>query len=279
MTYAPARPVNFGTNRWAPCYRAPLGAVDALFTARSSILADRVVSVRFEYPSSRTGTPASLVLERVLDEDETWIEFPRTPSTEIIFMLEWSLNREAALQDARRINALACRMSRMGTAERWIYYEDMAALWQAFRVALYRAWDTSYCECRSLHPAGDWVNPCPRWARLDMSSLISGMAARFIYEAVAAEHGLALPEGDFDESYGRNNLAYLDRAMEEAEDLSGWVYRLYVCFSGPSPDGVEPVWHCVPSYRFGPSEPDPASRFDDEDNPLVPVRGHAVRLA
>lgn len=277
MSYAPARPVNFYADHYDAKYRAPLGATAALFTARSCILADRVVSVRFEYPNPYENRPAALVMERILDEDETWIEFPRTPDASIVHMLEWSLNREAAMQDARRINALACRMSRMGTAERWIYYEDMAALWQAFRVALYRAWDTDWCECPESHPGGSWYARDPRWARLDMSSLISGMAARFIYEAVAAEHGLALPEGDFDESYGRNNLAYLDRAMEEAEDPSGWVYRLYVCFSGPSPDGVEPVWHCVPSYRFGEAEPEPC--FEDFDDPSSPVRGHAVRLA
>lgn len=275
MTYA--RPVDFYADHYAPKYRAPLGAVDALFTARSSILADRVVSVRFECPNPYENRPAALVLERILDEGETWIKFPRTPDASIVHLLEWSLNREAALQDARRINSLACRMSRMSDAERWIYYEDMAALWQAFRSALERAWDTSYCECPELHPAGDWVTPRRRWARLDMPSLISGMAARFIYEAVAAEHGLALPEGDFDDAYGRNNLPYLDRAMDEAEDPSGWVYRLYVCFSGPSPDGVEPVWHCVPSYRFGEAEPEP--RFEDFDVPSAPVRGHARRLA
>ena len=276
MTYAPARPVNFGTNRWAPCYRAPIGAVNALLTGRALILADRVVSVRFSYPSSRTGAPAALICER-LDGNDSAIPFPRTPSTEIIFMLEWSLNREAALADARRINRLALRMERASVMERYSMYEDMAALWQAFRIALYRAWDTSYCECRELHPSGDWVHPCRRWRRLDMSSLVSGRAARFIYESVAFENGFALPDGDFDSGYGRNNLPYLDRAMEEAETDEDWAYRLYVCFSGAAPECAAPVWHCVPSYRFGSPEPDES--FAEFDDPLAPVRGHAVRLA
>ena len=276
MTYA--RPVDFYADHYDAKYRAPLGAVGALFTARSCILADRVVSVRFEYPNPWKETPAALVLER-LDGNDSVIPFPRTPSAEIVFMLEWSLNREAALADARRINRLACRMERASTMERYAMYEDMAALWHALCAALERAWDTSYCECADLHPSGDWVHPCRRWRRLDMSSLVSGRAARFIYEAVAFENGFALPEGDFDEAYGRNNLPYLDRAMDEAEEDSDWAYRLYVCFSGAAPECAAPVWHCVPSYRFGSPEPDPASRFDGEDDPSSPVRGHAVRLA
>ena len=277
MSYAPARSVNFYADHYDAKYRAPLGATAALFTARSCILADRVVSVRFQYPNPYEGTPASLVLER-LDGQDSIIPFPRTPSTEIVFMLEWSLNREAALADARRINRLALRMDRASTMDRYVMYEYMAALWHAFERAIERAWDTSYCECRELHPSGDWVHPCRRWRRLDMSSLISGRAARFIYEAVALEHGMPMPSGDFDPSYGRNNLPYLSDAMDR-EDGDGWTYRLYVCFTGPSPDGVEPVWHCVPSHRFGSSEPDPASRFEDFDVPSVPVHGHAVRLA
>lgn len=273
MTYA--RPVDFYADHYDARYRAPLGATAALFTARASILADRVVSVRFQYPNPYEGTPASLVLER-LDGQDSLIPFPRTPSTEIVFMLEWSLNREAALADARRINRLACRMERASTMDRYVMYEYMAALWHAFERAIERAWDTSYCECRELHPSGDWVHPCRRWRLLDMSSLVSGRAARFIYEAVALEHGLHLPEGEFDAAYGRCNLPYLSRAMDE-EPGTDWAYRLYVCFSGPAPECAAPVWHCVPSHRFGSPEPDES--FDDMDDPLAPVRGHAVRLA
>lgn len=276
--FSAARSIDFSRDRYDSKYRAPLGATAALFAARSAILADRVVSVRFAYPNPYEGTPASLVLER-LDGQDSIIPFPRTPSAEIVHMLEWSLNREAATQDARRINRLACRMERASVEDRYVMYEYMAALWHALCAALERAWDTSYCECPELHPAGDWVVPCRRWRRLDMSSLVSGRASRFIYEAVALEHGLPMPSGDFDPSYGRNNLPYLDRAMDEAETDADWAYRLYVCFSGPAPDCAAPVWHCVPSYRFGSPEPDPASRFDAEDDPSSPVRGHAVRLA
>lgn len=273
MTFA--RPVDFYADHYDAKYRAPLGAVSALFTGRALIIADRVVSVRFQYPNPYEGTPASLVLER-LDGNDLVIPFPRTPDASIVHMLEWSLNREAALADARRINRLACRMERASTVERYSMYEDMAALWHSLCAALERAWDTSYCECRDLHPAGDWVHPRRGWRRLDLSSLVSGRAARFIYEAVALEHGLHLPEGEFDAAYGRNNLPYLDRAMDE-EPGTDWAYRLYVCFSGPAPEDVAPVWHCVPSHRFGSPEPDES--FSEFDDPSSPVRGHAVRLA
>ena len=275
--FSAARSVDFYADHYDAKYRAPLGAVSVLFTARATILADGVVSVRFQYPNPYEGTPASLVLER-LDGQDSVIPFPRTPDAPIVHMLEWSLNREAAMQDARRINALACRMERASVEDRYVMYEYMASLWHAFERAVERAWDTSYCECPELHPAGDWVSPCRRWRRLDMSSLISGRAARFIYEAVALEHGLPMPSGDFDSSYGRNNLPYLSDAMDR-DDGDGWAYRLYVCFSGPAPECAAPVWHCVPSHRFGSPEPDPASRFDAEDDPSSPVRGHAVRLA
>lgn len=272
----PARPVNFSTNRWAPCYRAPLGAVNALFTGRALILADRVVSVRFAYPNPYEGTPAVLVCERI-DGQDSVIPFPRTPDAPIVHMLEWSLNREAAMQNARRINRLACRMERASTVERYAMYDDMAALWHAFERAIGRAWDTDWCECADLHPAGDWMRPCRRWSRLHMSDLISGRAARLVYEAVALEHGLPVPSGDFDSGYGRNNLVYLSEAMDRAECCADWTYRLYVCFSGPAPEGVEPAWHCVPSYRFG--QPEPDGCFDGFDDPVAPVRARAVRLA
>lgn len=272
MSYAPARPVDFYCDRYDPKYRAPLGAVSALFTGRALILADRVVSVLYDWREH------ALICEH-LDGSAMQIDFPRRLPSAMAHHLEWSLNCEAAMADARRINALACRMERASVEDRYVMYEYMASLWHALCAALERAWDTSYCECPELHPAGDWVNPCRRWARLGMSSLVSGRAARFVYEAVAIENGLPLPYGDFDAAYGRNNLPYLDRAMEEAEEDSDWAYRLYVCFSGAAPECAAPVWHCVPSYRFGSSEPDPASRFDGEDDPFSPVRGHAVRLA
>ncbi len=274
MTFA--RPVDFYADHYAPCYRAPLGAVSALYTGRALILADRVVSVRFQYPNPYEGTPASLVLER-LDGGDSVIPFPRTPDASIVHMLEWSLNREAAMADARRINALACRMDRMSTVERYEAYEDLAGLWHAFERAIERAWDTSYCEHPESHPGGDgWYARDRRWARLDMSYLISPRGARRIYEAVALEHGLHMPEGEFDSGYGRNNLPYLSRAMDEESGID-WAYRLYVCFSGAAPDCAAPVWHCVPSYRFGSPEPDEA--FDDMDDPAAPVRARAVRLA
>lgn len=273
--FSAARSIDFSRDRYDAKYRAPLGAVATLFTARAMILADRVVAVHFRYPNPYEGTPASLVLER-LDGQDSVIPFPRTPDAPIVHMLEWSLNREAAMQDARRINALALRMERASVEERYSLYEDMASLWHALCSALYRAWDASYCECPELHPAGDWVSPCRRWRRLDMSSLVSGRAARFIYEAVALEHGLHLPEGEFDAAYGRNNLPYLDRAMEE-EPGTGWAYRLYVCFSGPAPEEAAPVWHCVPSHRFG--QPEPDESFAEFDDLSSPVHGHAVRLA
>lgn len=278
MTFAPARPVDFSRDRYASRYRAPLGATAALLSARALIPTDHAVSVQFAYPNPYEGTPASLVLER-LDGQDSVIPFPRTPDAPIVHMLEWSLNREAALADARQINLLARRMERASTMDRYVMYEYMAALWHALCAALERAWDTSYCECPESHPGGSWYARDRRWARLDMSSLISGRAARYVYEAVALENGLPLPDGDFDAAYGRCNLPYLDRAMEEAETDEDWAYRLYVCFSGPAPECAASVWHCVPSHRFGSPEPDPASRFDGEDDPSSPVRGHAVRLA
>lgn len=264
-----ARPVSFYADRYDSRCRAPLGAVSALFTARCLILADRVVSVLYDWRGH------ALICER-LDGTAARIDFPRRLPSPMAHCLEWSLNREAALQDARRINSLACRMDRMDTVRRYEAYEDLAGLWHAFERAIDRAWDTSYCECPESHPAGDWMSPCRGWRRLDMPCLISGRAARRIYEAVALEHGLHLPEGEFDSGYGRNNLPYLSRAMDEEPGID-WAYRLYVCFSGPAPEEAAPVWHCVPGYRFVSPEPDES--FDDMDDPAAPVRARAVRLA
>lgn len=264
-----ARPVDFSYDRYDPKYRAPLGAVSALFTGRALILADRVVSVLYDWRGH------ALVCER-LDGSAAQIDFPRRLPSVMAHRLEWGLNREAALADARRINSLAARMDRMDTVRRYEAYEDLAGLWHAFELALERAWDTSWCECPESHPGGSWYDRGRQWARLDMSYLISGRAARRVYEAVALEHGLHMPEGEFDAAYGRRNLPYLSRAMDE-EPGTDWAYRVYVCFSGPAPEDVAPVWHCVPSHRFGSPEPDES--FDDMDDPLAPVRGHAVRLA
>ena len=101
--------------------------------------------------------------------------------------------------------------------------------------------------------------------------------AVFLFGCVRFESSIEVPGGDFDEAYGRNNLPYLDRAMDEAEEDSDWAYRLYVCFSGAAPECAAPVWHCVPSYRFGRPEPDES--FAELDDPSSPVHGHARRLA
>ncbi len=98
---------------------------------------------------------------------------------------------------------------------------------------------------------------------------------RAVYDDAAEYYGREIPYGEFDADYGVNNLPYLRRAMEDAEE-AGW-YRLYVPFSG-RPADMPVIWHCFPTY--------PDQRDTWEDCPddfdwaeLLPKRGAMHRRA
>lgn len=206
-------------------------------------------------------------------------------SNRVLHWLEWTLNRTAAIEAARRLNSMAARLSGASDAERYATYAEIFGaafcLWSTLRAA----WDDSWSEDPDLHPSRLPATAC-QWRRLSMDCLVSSAAARLVHEAAAAGYGLPMPAGDFDSGYGRCNLSYLFDAWDASEcgelqegaagAVRQWAYRVYAPFAGPAPEGVEFPWHCAASASH-PQDAEP--RFEDFDDPSVPVRGHAVRLA
>lgn len=195
------------------------------------------------------------------------------------------LAREAALEAARRLNALAASLRGASVERRYASYEDAFGaafcLWSALR----SAWGGDGFDGED-HPSRRSAALARLWDRMFMNMLVSPDAARLVHEAAAAEYALPMPSGVFDSGYGRCNLPYLFDAWSDAEEvelsegeaasLRMWAYRIYAPFSDPAPEGIEFPWHCAASASH-PQDAEP--RFEDFDVPSAPVRGHAVRLA
>ena len=73
-----------------------------------------------------------------------------------------------------------------------------------------------------------------------------------VYFAIARYFDMPFPHGNCNKEYALNNLPYLVNEFwdDDSYEATDWAYRLYVPFSGPAPEWVHAVAHCVPSYRF-----------------------------
>ena len=276
-TPADIRPLHDWCRRYWPG-RSASNAHDVLAAARSEILLGAPVYLVAADFSARS-------LHVCLNGGEELVFECGAVSGRVLRHLEWCLNREAALAAARRLNSMAARAVRASDTERVSLYDDIFGaafcLWSTLRAA----WDCDYMEDDEAHPSDLPATAC-QWRALTMAHLASPAAARLVHEAAASLHGLPAPAGDFDAGYGMSNLDYLftewesseDAELSEGEDaaLSQWAYRIYAPFGGPAPEGVEFPWHCAASASH-PADAEPV--FEDEDSPLVPVRGRAVRLA